>query len=75
MEITTVPQTLTHLLISLLYGVVTVIVAAIAVYMLDHLLYKQIDFLEEIKRGNMAAAVFYASLLLFVGLVVTLAIN
>jgi len=75
MEITTGTQLATNLLISLGYGVVTVVAAAGTLYVLDHVLYRDIDFVAEIKRGNVAASVFYSALLGFVALVVTLSIN
>jgi len=75
MEVTTLGQTWSNLALSITYGVVSVIMSAVTLYLLDRFLYRNIDFIEEIKRGNMAASVFYSVLLLFVGLVVTLSVN
>lgn len=75
MEITGWTQTWANLAISLSYGVVTVVMSAVTLYLLDHFLYKDINFQEELKKGNIAASVFYSALLLFVGVIVTLSIN
>lgn len=75
MEITTLGQTLLNLVISLGYAVVTLIVAAITLYIIDKFLYKDIDFIQEIKKGNVAASIFYSVILLFVALLVTSSIN
>lgn len=75
MEITTTGQTLVHLGIGLAYAIVTLVVAVATLWGLDHILYRQIDFIAEIKKGNVAAALFYSVLLIFVALLVSTAIN
>jgi uncharacterized membrane protein YjfL (UPF0719 family) len=75
MEITTWAQTWVNLAISLTYGVLTVVLSAVVLYVLDHYLYRRIDFQEELRKGNMAASLFYSALLLFVGVIVTLSVN
>ena len=37
--------------------------------------FKNVNFLEEIKKGNMAASLFYSVVLMFVAVIVTIAIN
>ena len=75
MEVTTWGQTLTNLLISLGYAILTLIVSVITLYLIDHYIYKKINFLEEIKKGNIAASIFYSVVLLFVAIIVTTSIN
>ena len=75
MEITTLSQTLVNLLISLSYAIITLIVSVTTLYMIDHFFYKKIDFIEEIKHGNIAASIFYSVILLFVAIIVTISIN
>jgi uncharacterized membrane protein YjfL (UPF0719 family) len=75
MEITTTGQTLVHLGISLAYAIVTLVVAVATLWGIDRFLYPQIDFIEEIKKGNTAAAIFYSVILIFVAILVSTAIN
>lgn len=75
MEVTTIEQTILNLLISLGYAIATLLVSVITLYLVDHYLYRKIDFIEEIKKGNIAASIFYSVLLIFVAVIVTVAIN
>jgi uncharacterized membrane protein YjfL (UPF0719 family) len=75
MEVTTLSQTLLNLLISLGYAIVTLLVSVITLYLVDHYIYRNIDFIEEIKKGNIAASIFYSVILIFVAVIVTVAIN
>lgn len=75
MEVTTVNQTILNLLISLGYAIVTLLVSVVTLYLVDHYLYRKIDFIEEIKKGNIAASIFYSVLLMFIAVIVTVAIN
>lgn len=75
MEVTTMSQTVLNLLISLGYAIVTLLVSVVTLYLVDHYLYRKIDFVEEIRKGNIAASIFYSVLLIFVAIIVTVAIN
>ena len=75
MEVTSLFQTMLNMLVSLSYAIVTLIVSVTTLYMIDHFFYKKIDFLEEIKKGNIAASIFYSVILLFVAIIVTISIN
>jgi uncharacterized membrane protein YjfL (UPF0719 family) len=75
MEVTTLNQTLVNLLVSLGYAIATLLVSVITLYLVDHYIYRKIDFLEEIKKGNIAASIFYSVILMFVAIIVTVAIN
>ena len=48
---------------------------SIAIVLLDKYLFQGINFFEEIKKGNIAAAIFYSTTLIFAGLVVATAIS
>lgn len=75
MEITTLKQTVTFLLINLGYAVLALVVSIVTLILIDRFLFTRIDFIEEIKKGNLAAAIFYSVILLFIGLVVATALN
>jgi len=75
MEVTSLYQTMLNLIVSLSYAIVTLLVSVITLYMIDHFIYKKIDFVEEIKKGNIAASIFYSVVLLFVAIIVTISIN
>ncbi|MDP6038991.1 MAG: DUF350 domain-containing protein [Candidatus Latescibacteria bacterium] len=74
-EVTTIQQTLTFLGLNLAYAVVALIVSVVALILIDRYLFTQIDFIAEIREGNIAASIFYSVILLFVGLVVATALN
>ena len=57
------------LAINLVYAVVSLVVGVLAVRWIDKRFYPEIDFMEEIKKGNVAAAIFAGVLLLFVALI------
>jgi len=75
MEVTTLNQTVLNLLISLAYAITTLLVSVVTLYLIDHYVYRKIDFIEEIRKGNIAASIFYSVLLIFVAVIVTVAIN
>lgn len=75
MEVSTLHQTILNLLISLGYAIATLLVSVVTLYLVDHYLYRKIDFIEEIRKGNIAASIFYSVLLIFVAVIVTVAIN
>lgn len=75
MELTSLQQTLTFLLINLGYAVIALLVSITALILIDKYLFKRIDFIQEIKQGNLAAGIFYSMILLFIGLVVATALN
>jgi uncharacterized membrane protein YjfL (UPF0719 family) len=55
--------------INLVYAVVALVIGVAAFRWIDKRLFPEIDFMEEIKKGNMAAAVFAGVLMLFVALI------
>jgi uncharacterized membrane protein YjfL (UPF0719 family) len=61
--------TLITLAVHVVYALVTLVLGVLAVRLIDRRLYPEIDFIEEIKRGNLAAAGVYAVLLVFVAVI------
>tara|TARA_Y100000294_G_C8313588_1_gene239734 strand:- start:207 stop:368 length:162 start_codon:yes stop_codon:yes gene_type:complete len=51
------------------------VVSLTVIVLIDRYLFRTIDFMEEIKKGNIAASIFYSTTLIFVGLVVATAIS
>lgn len=74
-ELTTLEQTITFLLINLGYAILALVVSIVALLLIDKYLFTRIDFIDEIKNGNLAAGIFYSVILLFIGLVVATALN
>ncbi len=60
---------LSSLVINLLYAVVALVVGTLAVRFLDKVVFPEVNFMEEIKKGNLAAAVFAGILLLFIAII------
>lgn len=59
------------LAINLVYTVVALLVGVAAVRWVDRYVYTEIDFVEEIKKGNIAAAIYAGVLLLFVAIILS----
>ena len=60
--------------INLVYAMVALVLGVVAVRWIDRRIYTEIDFIEEIKRGNLAAAIYASVLLLFVGVILAAAL-
>jgi uncharacterized membrane protein YjfL (UPF0719 family) len=75
MEISSIQQTLTFLGINLIYALLTLIVSVLALVIIDKYVFTQIDFIEEIKKGNIAASIFQSTILIFIGLVVAVSMS
>lgn len=75
MEITSIEQTLTFLGINLVYALITLLVSVFALLAIDKFVFTKIDFIEEIKKGNIAASIFQSTILIFIGLVVAVSMS
>jgi uncharacterized membrane protein YjfL (UPF0719 family) len=62
----------TMLLVNLVYAVIALFVGLLALRLLDRYLLKKIDLEEEIKKGNIAAAILAGTMLLFVAIILGL---
>ena len=60
--------------INLAYAMVALVIGVVAVRWIDRHIYTEIDFMEEIKKGNLAAAIYASVLLLFVGVILAAAL-
>ena len=61
--------------ISLGFAFVAVMVGAVALRLVDRIVFPTIDFVEEIKKGNMAAAVVSAAAVLFMAMILSTALR
>jgi len=71
MEADFISATMLNLGINLLYTIITLFVCLAALLVIDKKLLKGISLEEEMKKGNMAVAVFASTILMFVALIVT----
>lgn len=71
MEIEFLSVTLLNLAINLVYTFVALIVSLLALVIIDKKLLPNISIEEEMKKGNMAVAIFSSTILLFVAVIVT----
>lgn len=75
MDMEFVRATVITLAIDLVYGVCALLVGVVTLRLVDKLLLKKIDLEEEVKNGNIAAAIFAAALILFIAVVIGMALN
>lgn len=71
MEVSTLEQSITLMLINLGYAVLSLFISVVALVIIDKLIFKDVDFMQEIKNGNLAVAIFQSVILLFIGIIVS----
>lgn len=71
MEYEFLSVTLMNLAINLVYTIVALLVSLAALIIIDKKLLPGISIEEEMKKGNIAVAIFASTILLFVALIVT----
>ncbi len=71
MEMEFFSVTLLNLGINLIYTIVALIVSMVALVIIDKKLLPGISIEEEMKKGNIAVAIFASTILLFVAIIVT----
>jgi hypothetical protein len=59
-----------NLLINLSYTIAALIVGVYGLLWVDKLLLKNIDFEAELKKGNLAVAIFASTILIFVAIII-----
>jgi uncharacterized membrane protein YjfL (UPF0719 family) len=59
---------------NLIYALISLVLGVIALKVIDHFLLKNINIEEEIKKGNIAAAIFASTILIFVALLIGLSL-
>ena len=62
-------------LINVAFGVVALVCALCAIALYDKVVLKSIDFIDEIRKGNMAAAVGFAAMLAFAAYIIGAAVK
>ena len=65
-----IPMIMT-MVVNLIYTVLAIGLAVFAVRLVDKKVFTKIDFQEEIKKGNLAAAILLAAMLIFISIVVS----
>ncbi len=65
----------TMLVVNLVYAVVALFIGVAAVRLVDRKVLQKLDLEEEIKQGNLAAAIFASTLVLFVAILIGLALG
>ena len=63
--------TLFNLFMNIFYTLIALVVGLIALHVVDRQLLKSLDIQEELKKNNMAVAIFSSTVLLFVALIVS----
>ena len=71
MELDFIYVTLFNLLANLLYTIVALAIGMIALLWVDEKLLSNISIEEELKKGNIAIAIFASTIMIFVALIVT----
>ena len=68
MEWQFIQANLINFLINLIYALAALVIGVIAFRVIDHMVFKNINLIEEIKNGNIAAAIYAGILLLFIAI-------
>ena len=63
--------TLFNLGINILYTILAIFVAMVALLVIDKKLLKHVDIEQELKKGNIAVAIFASTILIFVALIIS----
>lgn len=63
--------TLFNLGINILYTILAIFVAMVALLVIDKKLLKHVDIEQELKNGNIAVAIFASTILVFVALIIS----
>ncbi|SET63438.1 DUF350 domain-containing protein [Thalassotalea agarivorans] len=71
MEVSTLEHSISLMLVNLSYAVLSLFIGVIALVIIDKFIFKDVDFMQEIKKGNLAVAIFQSVILLFIGIVVS----
>jgi len=69
-EIEFLTASLINLLINLSYSILALVVGVYGLLWVDDKLLKNIDLEEEMKKGNIAVAIFASTILIFVALII-----
>ena len=75
MDITFLTATSLQLGINLIYTVLAIFIGIIALKYIDRWLLKSIDLETEIKKGNIAAAIFASTILMFIAIIIAFSLK
>ncbi|MCP4373023.1 MAG: DUF350 domain-containing protein [Deltaproteobacteria bacterium] len=64
-------STAVSLVINLIYTILALIIGIAGLKFVDYKLLKSVDLEDEIKKGNLAAAIFASTILIFVAVIVS----
>ena len=70
MELEFLTASLINLLVNLSYSILALVVGVYGLLWVDDKLLKNIDLEEEMKKGNIAVAIFASTILIFVALII-----
>lgn len=62
-------------LINIVFGVLALVAALCAIELCDRVMFKKIDFIEEIKGGNLAAAIAFGAMLAFAAYIIAASVR
>ena len=68
MEWQFVQANLINFFINLIYALAALTIGVVSFRLIDRMVFKDIDFIEEIKKGNIEAAIYAGILLLFIAI-------
>ena len=71
METDFIMATLFNLGINLLYTVVALFIAVVALTVIDRKLLRDVDIQKQLQEGNVAVAIFASTILMFIALIVS----
>jgi len=71
METEFIMATLFNLGINLLYTVVALFIAVVALTVIDRKLLRDVDIQKQLQEGNVAVAIFASTILMFIALIVS----
>ena len=75
MEVEFLNATYITLGINLIFTLLTLVMSVILLLSIDKILLKDINLQEEIKKGNVAAAIFASSIMIFIAIIVGMGAN
>ena len=75
MEWKFIQANMVNFLINIAYALVALFIGALAFRLIDRFIFRDIDFVEEIKKSNFAAAIYASVILLFIAIILSAALK
>lgn len=70
MELEFLTGSIINLSMNLVYTILALLVGVVSLKYIDNKLLKDIDIVEEIKKGNIAASIFGSTILIFIAIII-----